>query len=84
MKHVDFIILDILCLQVALDACKPVGMEIVLYRFLGQSVNDERRDTERTFPFTMTVKQAVFIVALLYLFLLQEGQNYSRNATALI
>ena len=30
--------------------------------------------------FTMTVKQAVFIegIALLYLFLLQEGQNYSR------
>lgn len=99
MKHVDFIILDILCLQVALMlayACSGYGWDIytpILYRnvamFLGLAdlmllICREtmkgviRRGHFR--EFTMTVKQAVFIegIALLYLFLLQEGQNYSR------
>ena len=99
MKHVDFIILDILCLQVALTlayACSGYGWDIytpILYRnvamFLGLAdlmllICREtmkgviRREHFR--EFTMTVKQAVFIegIALLYLFLLQEGQNYSR------
>ena len=99
MKHVDFIILDILCLQVALMlayACSGYGWDIytpILYRnvamFLGLAdlmllICREtmkgviRRGYFR--EFTMTVKQAVFIegIALLYLFLLQEGQNYSR------
>lgn len=99
MKHVDFIILDILCLQVALmlaHACSGYGWDIytpILYRnvamFLGLAdlmllICREtmkgviRRGHFR--EFTMTVKQAVFIegIALLYLFLLQEGQNYSR------
>ena len=99
MKHVDFIILDILCLQVALMlayACSGYGWDIytpILYRnvamFLGLAdlmllICREtmkgviRRGHFR--EFTMTVKQAVFIegIALLYLFLLQEGRNYSR------
>lgn len=99
MKHVDFIILDILCLQVALTlayACSGYGWDIytpILYRnvamFLGLAdlmllICREtmkgviRRGHFR--EFIMTVKQAVFIegIALLYLFLLQEGQNYSR------
>ena len=99
MKHVDFIILDILCLQVALMlayVCSGYGWDIytpILYRnvamFLGLAdlmllICREtmkgviRRGHFR--EFTMTVKQAVFIegIALLYLFLLQEGQNYSR------
>lgn len=99
MKHVDFIILDILCLQVALMlayACSGYGWDIytpILYRnvamFLGLAdlmllICREtmkgviRRGHFR--EFIMTVKQAVFIegIALLYLFLLQEGQNYSR------
>ena len=99
MKHVDFIILDILCLQVALMlayVCSGYGWDIytpILYRnvamFLGLAdlmlliwretmKGVIRRGHFR--EFTMTVKQAVFIegIALLYLFLLQEGQNYSR------
>lgn len=99
MKHVDFIILDILCLQVALMlayACSGYGWDIytpILYRnvamFLGLAdlmllicwetmKGVIRRGHFR--EFIMTVKQAVFIegIALLYLFLLQEGQNYSR------
>ena len=105
MKHVDFIILDILCLQVALmlaHACSGYGWDIytpILYRnvamFLGLAdlmllICREtmkgviRRGHFR--EFTMTVKQAVFIegIALLYLFLLQEGQNYSRPVLLLM
>ena len=105
MKHVDFIILDILCLQVALMlayACSGYGWDIytpILYRnvamFLGLAdlmllICREtmkgviRREHFR--EFTMTVKQAVFIegIALLYLFLLQEGQNYSRPVLLLM
>lgn len=105
MKHVDFIILDILCLQVALMlayACSGYGWDIytpILYRnvamFLGLAdlmllICREtmkgviRRGHFR--EFTMTVKQAVFIegIALLYLFLLQEGQNYSRPVLLLM
>ena len=105
MKHVDFIILDILCLQVALTlayACSGYGWDIytpILYRnvamFLGLAdlmllICREtmkgviRRGHFR--EFTMTVKQAVFIegIALLYLFLLQEGQNYSRPVLLLM
>ena len=105
MKHVDFIILDILCLQVALTlayACSGYGWDIytpILYRnvamFLGLAdlmllIYREtmkgviRRGHFR--EFTMTVKQAVFIegIALLYLFLLQEGQNYSRPVLLLM
>ena len=105
MKHVDFIILDILCLQAALTlayACSGYGWDIytpILYRnvamFLGLAdlmllICREtmkgviRRGHFR--EFTMTVKQAVFIegIALLYLFLLQEGQNYSRPVLLLM
>lgn len=105
MKHVDFIILDILCLQVALMlayVCSGYGWDIytpILYRnvamFLGLAdlmllICREtmkgviRRGHFR--EFTMTVKQAVFIegIALLYLFLLQEGQNYSRPVLLLM
>lgn len=105
MKHVDFIILDILCLQVALMlayACSGYGWDIytpILYRnvamFLGLAdlmllICREtmkgviRRGHFR--EFIMTVKQAVFIegIALLYLFLLQEGQNYSRPVLLLM
>ena len=99
MKHVDFIILDILCLQVALMlayACSGYGWDIytpILYRnvamFLGLAdlmlliCRETMKGVIRRghfWEFTMTVKQAVFIegIALLYLFLLQEWQNYSR------
>ena len=105
MKHVDFIILDILCLQVALTiayACSGYGWDIytpILYRnvamFLGLAdlMLLICRETMKGViwrghfrEFTMTVKQAVFIegIALLYLFLLQEGQNYSRPVLLLM
>ena len=105
MKHVDFIILDILCLQVALTlayACSGYGWDIytpILYRnvamFLGLAdlmlliCRETMKGVIRRGhfqEFTMTVKQAVFIegIALLYLFLLQEGQNYSRPVLLLM
>lgn len=105
MKHVDFIILDILCLQVALMlayACSGYGWDIytpILYRnvamFLGLAdlmlliCRETMKGVIRRGhfqEFTMTVKQAVFIegIALLYLFLLQEGQNYSRPVLLLM
>lgn len=105
MKHIDFIILDVISLQAALIlayACSGYGWDIytpILYRnvamFLGLAdlmllICREtmkgviRRGHFR--EFTMTVKQAVFIegIALLYLFLLQEGQNYSRPVLLLM
>ena len=105
MKHVDFIILDILCLQAALTlayACSGYGWDIytpILYRYVAMFLGLADlmllicRETMKGVirrghfrEFTMTVKQAVFIegIALLYLFLLQEGQNYSRPVLLLM
>ena len=105
MKHSDFILLDILCLQAALmiaHACSGYGWDIytpMLYRnvavFLGLAdmILLICRETMRGVirrghfnEFTVTIKQAILIegAALLYLFLLQEGQNYSRLSLLLM
>ena len=104
MKHIDFIILDVISLQAALilaDACSGYGGGIytpILYRTMAILLGlMERillgcRETMRGVirrdhfvEFIVAVKQAVFIEgsALLYLFLLQEGQKYSRLALML-
>ena len=104
MKHIDFIILDVISLQAALIlayACSGYGWDIytpILYRnmaiFLGMMdlILLVCRETMRGVirrdhfvEFIVAVKQAVFIEgsALLYLFLLQEGQKYSRLALML-
>lgn len=104
MKHLDFIVLDMLCLQVSLVlayALSGYGWDIytpLLYRnmavFLGladlavllcrETMSGVlKRGHFR--EFVVTVKHAIIMesVALLYLFLLQEGQNYSRLALML-
>ena len=104
MKHIDFIILDVISLQAVLIlayACSGYGWDIytpILYRnmaiFLGlmDLILLVCRETMRGVirrdhfvEFIVAVKQAVLIEgsALLYLFLLQEGQRYSRLALML-
>lgn len=99
LKHVDFIVLDMICLQLAFllaYALRRIGVNLysdILYRnmtiFLGladlvviftagtmKSVLKRGHYKE----FVATLKQAVIIgaLAISYLFIIQEGQSFSR------
>ena len=103
MKHYDFILLDMICLQIALwlayllrhGSINPYSN--ILYRnmaiyieladiaaifFCGAFKNVLKRGYYR--EFVCAFKQAVIVgaLALLYLFMMQEGQNYSRLVLA--
>ena len=104
IKHVDFIILDMICLQIAFVLAYAISgygfcpYEQVLYRnmaifleladLLVISCYGTLRDVlKRGYyrDFTVTLKHSVMVGALgiLYLFLNQEGQKYSRLALLL-
>ena len=104
IKHVDFIILDMICLQIAFVLAYAISgygfcpYEQVLYRnmaifleladLLVISCYGTLRDVlKRGYyrDFTVTLKHSVMVGALgiLYLFLNQEGQKYSRLALIL-
>ncbi len=104
IKHVDFIILDMICLQIAFVLAYAISgygfwpYEQVLYRnmaiflefadLLVISCYGTLRDVlKRGYyrDFTVTLKHSVMVGALgiLYLFLNQEGQQYSRLALML-
>lgn len=99
LKHWDFILLDMLCLQVAfvlayiLRGCGFNPYSQLLYRnmaifleladiviiFFGDTLKDVLKIGHYR-NFIITVRHAMLVAgfAILYLFLLQEGQNYSR------
>ncbi len=104
IKHVDFIILDMICLQIAFVLAYAISgygfcpYKQVLYRnmaifleladLLVISCYGTLRDVlKRGYyrDFTVTLKHSVMVGALgiLYLFLNQEGQQYSRLALML-
>ncbi len=105
LKHVDFIILDMICLQLAFVLAYALsGYGFNPYRgmlYRNMAVFIEFADVivismSSTFKsvlkrghyveFTMTLKHGLVVGALsiLYLFLLQKGQNYSRLALLLM
>ena len=104
IKHMDFIILDLICLQVAFVlayALSGYGVNpyrLILYRnmavfmevadlvvlfVMGTLKNVLKRGHYK--DFVVTVQHGVILGAclLLYLFMLQEGQRYSRLALVL-
>ena len=105
IKHVDFIILDLICLQVAFVLAYALSgygfnpYHLMLYRNVaivleladllvifcnGTMSNVLKRGHYRNF--VVTVKHALIVGALtiVYLFALQEGQNYSRLSLTLM
>ena len=105
LKHIDFILLDLICLQAAfLLAYAASGYGFHPYRsmlYRNVAVILECIDLFVIFfnstmsgvlkrgyykEFTVTVKNALIVAALtiLYLFALQQGQNYSRLALFLM
>ena len=104
MKHIDFILLDMCCLQAAFVlayALSGYGWDVYrLSIYRSMAVVLELADLLVIFchgtmkgvlkrgyfrSFTMTVKHSVIVggLAILYLFLIQEGQKYSRLALIL-
>ena len=104
IKHVDFIILDMICLQIAFVLAYAISgygfcpYEQVLYRnmaifleiadLLVISCYGTLRDVLKRGcyrDFTVTLKHSVMVgvLGILYLFLNQEGQKYSRLALIL-
>ena len=104
IKHVDFIILDLICLQVAFVLAYALSgyganpYQLILYRnmavfmevadlvvlfVMGTLKNVLKRGHYK--DFVVTVQHGVILGAclLLYLFMLQEGQRYSRLALVL-
>lgn len=104
IKHVDFIILDLICLQVAfvlayvLSGYGANPYQLILYRnmavfmevadlvvlfAMGTLKNVLKRGYYK--DFVVTAQHGVILGAclLLYLFMLQEGQQYSRLALVL-
>ena len=104
IKHVDFIILDLICLQVAfvlayvLSGYGANPYQLILYRnmavfmevadlvvlfAMGTLKNVLKRGYYK--DFVVTAQHGVILGAclLLYLFMLQEGQQYSRLALIL-
>lgn len=100
IKHVDFIILDMICLQIAFVLAYALRIHkldlygIILYRnmaifievanmlimfALGTMKNVLKRGHYRNF--VMTLQQGVILgaMSILYLFMIQEGQQYSRT-----
>lgn len=105
LKHIDFIILDMICLQIAFVLAYAVSgygfrpYDNILYR--NMAIFLEAADLVVIFcngtmssilkrgyyrDFTITVKHALIVaaVAIGYLFLLHEGQNYSRLSLIII
>lgn len=104
LKHADFIILDMICLQIAYVLAYAVSgygwnpYQSILYRnvaiFLGLAdicviaiygtmKSVLKRGTQRNLVVTFNNSLMVGGVTLFYLFLMQEGQNYSRLALML-
>ena len=104
IKHVDFIILDLICLQVAFVLAYALSgygfnpYQTILYRnmavfvevadlvvlfAMGTLKNVLKRGYYKNF--IVTVQHGVILgaIILLYLFMLQEGQQYSRLALVL-
>ena len=104
IKHVDFIILDLICLQVAFVLAYALSgyganpYQLILYRnmavfmevadlvvlfAMGTLKNVLKRGYYK--DFVITAQHGVILGAclLLYLFMLQEGQQYSRLALVL-
>jgi len=105
LKHIDFIILDMICLQIAFVLSYGLsGYGFYPYRsmlYQNMAIFLELADLLVIFgngtmnsvlkrgyykDFVITVKHALIVVALaiLYLFALQQGQNYSRLALILM
>lgn len=99
LKHLDFIILDVICLQVAyVLAYKMCGIGVNPYRFVlyrsvaiflgmadlalifacGTMENVRKRGHYQNFIRTLGHALVVGGLTLLYLFLVQQGQLYSR------
>lgn len=104
LKHTDFIVLDMICLQVAFVlayAASGYGFNpyaIILYRNMALfleladlivivSFGTLKSVLKKGYykEFVITVKHSIIVgaLAILYLFLLQEGQRYSRLALML-
>ena len=104
LKHTDFIILDMICLQIAFVLAFGISgygfnpYAIILYRnmavFLeladllvifayGTMSNVLKRGHYRNFVITLKHSIMVGALAVIYLFLLQQGQLYSRIALML-
>ena len=101
LKHYDFLLLDMLCLQLAFwlsYVCRHGGgnpYTTILYRnmaifvefadvftiFIFETLkNVLKRGYYREFITTLKHVAIVELIAVLYLFSLQEGQDYSRTA----
>ena len=105
LKHCDFLLLDMICLQLAFVLsylCRQrIGnpYESVLYRNMAVFVefadvfvifffetlkNVLKRGYYREFATTLKHVVCVELLAVLYLFSMQEGQEYSRAALFLV
>ena len=101
IKHIDFIILDLICLQIAFilayvlrgSGFNPYEMivyrnmalfievaDMVLMVVMGTLKNVLKRGHYKDFVVTMQHGVTLGCVSVLYLFLLQQGQMYSRLA----
>ena len=99
LKHVDFMLLDIICLQLSFIlayALRGMGMDLysdVLYRnmavFLcladlvviftaGTMKSVLKRGHYKEFVATLKQSALVGVLAIIYLFVIQEGQSFSR------
>ena len=99
IKHVDFIILDMICLQIAFVLAYVLRIHkldlygIILYRnmaifievadmlimfALGTMKNVLKRGHYRNFVMTLQHGVILGAMSILYLFMIQEGQQYSR------
>ena len=101
IKHIDFIILDLICLQIAFVLAYTVsgygfnpyktmiyrniavfigGTDLVLMIFMGTLKNVLKRGYYKNFVVTLQHGVVLGGISVLYLFLLQQGQMYSRLA----
>ena len=104
MKHIDFIILDLICLQIAFVLAYAVsgygyhpykaiiyrnmavfigGADLVLMIFMGTLKNVLKRGHYKNFVVTLQHGVVLGGISVLYLFLQQQGQMYSRLALIL-
>ena len=101
IKHIDFIILDLICLQIAFVLAYAVsgygfnpyntmiyknmavfieGTDLVLMIFMGTLKNVLKRGYYKNFVVTLQHGVVLGGISVLYLFLQQQGQMYSRLA----
>lgn len=104
LKHLDFILIDLACLQIAFFAAyavsgygfdpyaKPLyfnmavfieAIDFLVLVFMGTMSDVLKRSVYREFVLTLRHGAVLGALSVLYLFLLQEGQNYSRLALIL-